>query len=207
VDGLNEAIGASLAPRGFLLTHHYRWVEDVPGPIRKIFEFQLLKGATYSARWGFSLNFVPLLRNGRLRSKRTAKAAEFDLCIDPIDEFGSPPNRCSITSLWIPKDGELGRIASGAADAAHQDFARVASVRDLVSLFEERAQMISQRFSLENYRQTHHAWGLGLVAIGKREEGRAHIELFCERHEVDPNDSGLRKAEEEACRFASAYPS
>jgi hypothetical protein len=154
VDGLNEALGAILAPRGFLLNRRYRWVDDEPGPIRKIFEFQLLKGATYSARWGFSLNFAPLLRNNRLQSKRTVKAAEFDLCIDPIDEFGSPPNLYSITCLSIPKDGELERVASMSAEAAHQDLARVASVCDLMAMFEERAQMTSRRFSLENYRQT-----------------------------------------------------
>jgi hypothetical protein len=167
----------------------------------------LLKGATYSARWGFSLNFVPLLRNGRLQSKRTAKAAEFDLCIDPIDEFGSPPTWYSITRLSIPKDGELERVASMSADTAHQDFVRVASVRDLMAMFEERAQMTSRRFSLENYRQTHLAWGLGLIATGKREEGRAHIVLFCERCDMDSNDFVLRKAEEEAYRFSSAHPS
>jgi len=207
MDSLNEALRANLAPKGFLNTRRYRWVDEVPGPIRRIFEFQSLKGARYSARWGFSLNFVPCLRGGRLRPKRTAKAAEFDLCIDPIDELGDPPSWSSVPYPLDSEKAELGRIASKSADAACREFARVASVGDLMTMFQERAQMTFRRFSLENYVQTHLAWGLGLMAAGKREEGRAHVALFCERFEVDPNDVALRKAEVTALQFAAAHDS
>ena len=205
MDSLNEELRANLAPKGFVLARRYRWVDDRPGPIRRIFEFQRLKGATYSACWGFSLNFVPCLRNDRLPPKRTAKTAEFDLCIDPIDEPGSIPRWCSFPGLPLSPlpERELRRIASTSTDAACRDFARVSSVGDLMAMFHERARMTFLRFSLENYIQTHLAWGLGLVATGKSEEGRAHIALFCERFEVDPNDAALRKAEEDALRFAA----
>ncbi len=84
---------------GFDLVRPRRWVSNTMGATRRIFEFQALKGATYSARWGFSLDFVPVMRNGHLRWKRTPKGAEFDLCIDPIDEFGDVPDWCSLVHL------------------------------------------------------------------------------------------------------------
>jgi hypothetical protein len=208
VDGLNEALRASLAPKGFAVVRGCRWVGSVPGPVRSIFEFQSLKGATYSARWGFSLDFVPLLRGAHLRAKRTPETAEFDLCIDPVDELGSPPDWCSVkcSSESLASEGrELLCLATKSADAAHRDFSRVTSVHDLMAVFQERARMSFRRFSLENYKQTHLAWGLGLVGAGKPEEGRAHIALFCERYEVDPNDSVLRRAEDEASQYAATH--
>jgi hypothetical protein len=89
-DKIDEIIGAELSPLGFEQIRPRRWVATAQPPIRRIFEFQALKGATYSARWGLSLDFVPLWRADGLRWKRTAKTANFDLCIDPIDQYGGP---------------------------------------------------------------------------------------------------------------------
>jgi hypothetical protein len=84
-DKIDEIIGAELSPLDLEQIRPRRWVATAQPPIRSIFEFQALKGANYSARWGLSLDFVPLWRADGLRWKRTAKTANFDLCIDPID--------------------------------------------------------------------------------------------------------------------------
>ena len=60
-----------------------------------------------------------------------------------------------------------------------------------------------QRFSLENYVQTHLAWGLALVATGKAADGETHIKLHCERFGIDRDAPLLRRAETEAARYAT----
>jgi hypothetical protein len=209
-DIVNDSLRAELSPDGFFLMGRSRWVSDTNGPIRRIFEFKLLKGATYSARWGFSLDFVPVLRNGRLQQKPTSKSAEFDLCIDPIDECGVPPDWCSLADLGrydATAIKDIIRVATDATRAARTDFARVVSVGDLTAAFHRRAQMSFRRFSLENYAQTHLAWGLALLATAKTAEGEAHVTLFCEQHDIDRDDPVLRKAEADASRYAASSPS
>lgn len=208
-DIVNDALRAELSPEGFELIGRCRWVSGTTEPIRRIFEFNPLKGATYSARWGFSLDFVPVLRNGRLRQKRTSKSAEFDLCIDPIDERGTPPDWCSLSDLGRSDSSaikNITRVATDATRAARTDFARVGSVGDLAAVFHERAQMSFRRFSLENYTQTQIAWGLALIATGKSAEGEAHIALFCEQYDIDRDDPILRKAEADASRYTASSP-
>jgi hypothetical protein len=74
------------------------------------------------------------------------------------------------------------------------DFSRVRSISDVVALFQERAAMGFQRLSLENYTQTHLAWGLSLISLGEASEGRRHLELFCARFSIDRNDRILQEA-------------
>jgi hypothetical protein len=60
-------------------------------------------------------------------------------------------------------------LASAAQEStrfAKLDFGRVNSIFDIVTIFRERAAMRFRRFSLENYFQTHLAWGLSLIAVG-----------------------------------------
>ena len=78
----------------------------------------------------------------------------------------------------------------------------MASVENVISLFDERARMSFERFSLENYTQTHLAWGLALIAVGKQVEGESHILEFCERFGVEWSDPLLLKAEAAASGYA-----
>jgi hypothetical protein len=202
-DRIDEELRLKLSPIGFEPVRARRWVSGTIAPIHKIFEFQAMKGGWYSARWGFSLDFVPVVRNGRLRRKRTSKSVEFDLCIDPIDEIGIAPDWCSFVEIATLKEvdaSHLIRVVRAATRAAHDDFARVNSVGDVVTVFHERASMAFRRFSLENYVQTHIAWGLCLLAVGKRAEGEEHIRLFCEKNGINRNDPLIHKAESELAR-------
>jgi hypothetical protein len=109
---------------GFQRTRPRRWVDNTTPPIRKIFEFQPLKGLSYSARWGFLLDFVPIKKGGCLRWKRTAKTAQFDLCIDPIDIEGGPRDWCSVSLFSFPGKtydwSRVTRVAKNTTAAAKQ---------------------------------------------------------------------------------------
>jgi len=87
------------------------------------------QGAQYSARWGFGVDFVPKVRGGRPSWKRTAKSADFDVTIDPIDDAGSVPRWCSIVATDSGR--HVDAVARDVWSKASQDFSRVVAVADL----------------------------------------------------------------------------
>ncbi len=196
LQALQEAV-----PTGFNRISERRWVSDPQNAIRRIVEFQVLKGTQYSARWGFSIDFVPRLRSGRLSWKRTLKAADFDLSIDPIDLEGSVPDWCSLTA-----DAEIRhirRVAQGVKNAASSDLSSIQTIDDLLDLFQRRSAMTFRRFGPANYIQTDIAWGLLQLAAGEVAEGSDRLARFCEAFEIDPNNSILTKAQAEALEIGN----
>ncbi|HEX4409195.1 MAG TPA: hypothetical protein VH206_10530 [Xanthobacteraceae bacterium] len=203
-DKIDEVVGAELSSLGFERTRPRHWVEAIRTPIRSIFEFQAIKGGAYSARWGFSLDFVPLRRANDFQWKRTPKTAKFDLCIDPLDQHKMPlPDWFFIRRHEANDPIRLTAAAQESTRFAKLDFSRVSSIFDIVTIFRERATMQFRRFSLENYIQTDLAWGLSLIAIGDVPEGERHLELFCTRFSIDRNDRFLQQAEATAKSIAS----
>jgi hypothetical protein len=199
-------LDAELSPLGFERIRPRLWVESKHPPIRRLFEFQPMKGETYSARWGFSLDFVPIQRAETLAWKRTAKTARFDLSIDPIDSEGRPREWFSVSRFIYPAKkydwDKLVRTVKDTAKGARPDFNRVNSIEDIVAIFRERSTMESKRFSLENYVQTHIAWGLCLIANGEPGEGEKHLQIHCAAFSIDRNDRILRQAEQTAIALA-----
>jgi hypothetical protein len=198
---IDMILHSELSPLGFERIGPRRWVDSSRPPIRRMFEFQRLKGEGYSTRWGFSIDFVPTQRNGKLAWKRTARTARFDLCIDPIDREERVEWR-SISGFIVPqKTYDWGKVTRAVLDgvrAAQPDFARVASPRNVVEVFRERSAMQFRRFTLENYIRTDIAWGLCLVSLGHYEEAEIHLQKYCARFSIDRNNRILRAAEQAA---------
>lgn len=207
IDALDDAFRPELRQLGFERVRPRRWVRGAKAPIREIFEFQVLKGGVYSARWGFSLDFVPILRGGRCRWKRTSKAAAFDLCIDPVDDGGSIVDRYCVRPATISNEvrpEDVRRAAKAALQTAHRSFDRVGSVADIIAIIRERASMCFRRFSLENYVQTHLAWGLALVALGQHAEGETHLRQYCAQHGLERESRFIQKAVAIAARLGTS---
>lgn len=190
----HQEIGGSFA--AFQRVDDRRWVSGPTGSIRQLFEFEHLKGNIFSARWGWSVDFVPLLSGRKLGWKRTAAKARFDLCIDPIDTAGSVPGWCSFAEGASPS--RIADAASAALGAASKDWSKVPDLEGLVATFEQRSGMIFQRFSLDNYAQTDLAWGLALIALGRTADGERHLAAFCENFDIDPVTAIFGKAKAEA---------
>lgn len=194
-----------LLDMGFAGVRARRWVRSTKPALREIFEIQSLKGERFSARWGFSLDFVPVRRGGKLRWKKTAASADFDLCIDPIDEAGSVPDWCSFgdpSATWRGA-ANLARVATETVAAARKDFDAVSSPQDIARLFERRSTMRFARFGPDSYVQTHLAWGLSLIAAGRPADAEPHIGRFCEAFGVARADPLLVKATAMAEAMAS----
>ena len=73
-----------LQPLGLTELTPRRWIDGSKPPVRRLFELQLLKGASLKACWGFSLDFVPHVSGGVVRWHRSDKAAMIDVIVDPV---------------------------------------------------------------------------------------------------------------------------
>lgn len=190
-DDVAEALHEA-APAGLQRVAPRRWVSEPTGAIRRIVELAAIKGGQYSARWGFSVDFVPVLRSDRLAWKRTSSTADFDICIDPIDPEGAVPRWCSFSGDDSAR--HIREMSRRVRENAAKDFADVQSLADLLHLFERRSRMTFRRFSLDNYAQADLAWGLIEIAVGRQQAGQAHLSRFCTRYGVDPAAPILAKA-------------
>ena len=178
-------------------------------PIRRIFRFQPLKGLTilrvlglfvttsYQSEGGGSLcwkahgencgiRFVHRSDRSRRRPTRLVRALLFHLSRE----------------ILLLEGTKVPRTVKGTVRAARLDFNRVKSIHDIIEIFRERSMMKFRRFSLENYVQTHIAWGLGLIAIGQAQEGEIHLQKYCTSFSIDRNDRILRAAEAAARMLA-----
>jgi hypothetical protein len=179
------------------------WVSDPTDHIRYLLKFQAMKGMTFSACWGVSVDFVPFFSGGgKLGWKRTVKSAAFDLCLDPVDSSGRIPGWCSFYSN--DRDHHVERAAKAAVKAARLDWSKITALKHVADTFERRSKMQFRRFSLENYVQTDLAWGLVLVALGQADRGQHHLDAFCEQFAVAPDTAILAKAKADAAAIATA---
>lgn len=179
-----------------------KWVSEPHQHIRKLVHFRAVKGATYCGTWGYSVDFVPVLRGlanstPRLASKRTAKVAEFDLRIGPVDD--NFRGQAWYSFSWLdPNPDRIADVGVAVFDAAFSDFAKVSGLGDLRSLFSERSQMKVSGISLSNFTQTDLCWGLLCIACGDEMEGMKRLEAFCARFSVDRQAKALVSAIETA---------
>src|ERR1022692_2349304 len=139
--------GSALPKHGFERIDDRKWVRSTKAPIREVVRLVALKGASYSPAWGFSLDFVPHVSGSSSRWHRSAKAAIFDLCYDPID-YTMSLDDCTISSL-AGRDAATDaadRQTQIALDLALPWFASVNDVADLVQEFEAKKQRPFVRF-------------------------------------------------------------
>lgn len=204
---LDEVFGPSLTGAGFTRARPRRWERRSREPISEIFNIQAIGGAMRSARWVFSLDFVPNFQNRRFRWKRTFSDADIDICIDPINDTSRLHPWHSFTYVWGSEayPSEVAAVASTSVRAAFLNFDRIRSVQDVVTLFERRAARDDyRRFSPDNYVQTDLAWGLALFATGRPEQGQQHLARFHERFATNPNDPLIVKSLTSAKQLAQA---
>lgn len=200
---IGDVIAATLDgqwPGAFERVGDLTWSSGSVGHIRRIFQFQTMKGATLSAIWGVSCDFVPSASSKRLRWKRTAKTAHCDITIDPVDTAGFIHDRYSL--FHNDDDAWIAKVAIASLKSAMLDWARLGTLPDLVSDFQTRSAKEAKRFGLDNYVQTELAWGLMLLALGERQQGEIRLASFCSRFGVLPNDPLLLKARDWAIRIA-----
>lgn len=197
-DGIEESLRLHW-PMPFTRIGDRRWAACQNEHVHFLLDFQRLKGSTISARWGVSLNFVPVLRGNRLSRKLSLEKAQFDLCIDPIDD--DDWGWCSFPE-YAPSE-RISEVAQNALKAATKDWNRLGTIADIIRGFEERSRRSFVRFSPDNYIQTQLAWGLCLIAKGEQTAGEERVNRFCDQFGFSPSTPAIAKAISEAQRIAS----
>ena len=72
---LDEALSPRLSLIGLEQVSDYFWVSDFSNGIARVFQYLLLKGGQSTFSWGVCLDFLPLVRSGKLKYAKTRKGA------------------------------------------------------------------------------------------------------------------------------------
>lgn len=152
-DALHAAFDSLLRKVGFERPKPLKWVRSTKVPIRELVEILPLKGAAVSARWGYSIDFVPHVSSGRVRWHRTAKSALLDLVWDPLDFAGLDGWTFSRFGVEAELASRAHAFAAKVCRSALGDLDRASQISDLPVLYREWAARPTVRFSIENYNQ------------------------------------------------------
>lgn len=189
---ISSAVGRTAVGAAFVQIAPLRWARQ-RGMLRDVFEFEAMKGAAYSARWGFDFPICPVVAGKRLASKESLAKASPDLVLDPIDVQGELQAWHSISQFDGSSD-VLDDIVGGVAAKALTELDPIADLADLASLFQTRSDMTFRRFAPKNYVQTDLSWGLICHALGDHAAGERLIARFCERFDFPSDTPALLRA-------------
>jgi hypothetical protein len=160
-----EPLGlAEIAPR--------RWIDGSKPPARRLFELQLLKGASLKACWGFSLDFVPHVTGG-IRWHRSDKTAKLDVIIDPV----ALPQPCF---LYGPERFrvELEALLPEAVVGAQRDWDKGSTYEGMLELIRGIREKNTNCFGFRNYTQLPLAFAFLLAKTGSMELAGHELEEY-----------------------------
>jgi hypothetical protein len=150
-----------LGPLGLTEIAPRRWIDGSKPPARKLFELQLLKGASLKACWGFSLDFVPHVSGSSIRWHRSDKTARLDVIVDPV----ALPQSCF---LYGPARfrAELQVLLPDAVAAAQRDWEIGSTYKGMLQLIREIRDKNTNCFGFRNYTQLPLAFAFLLAKTG-----------------------------------------
>jgi hypothetical protein len=154
--------------------------ERIP-EIRDMFQIQAIKGGQLSPRWGFSLVFVPHVKNGRLAWHRTVKSAQFDVIDDPLDltlPETAPSLLLSCNHGPETLHMQASTLAPFAIAQADRFWQRVSSLQDLRLVFFELKARTGIRFDFYSYISHPVAFAFTLAKLGERASGQEELPRF-----------------------------
>jgi len=184
------AVSTGLSPRlaemGFSAVGKGRWTRDRVVHVRDLVRLQAMKGSSYSAAWGISLDFVPHLRSGgTIAWHKTPKSAMFDLVYDPLDYEGD--TEAFALSLFDTKEElvvDVAVLANRLASALPAFFEPIRSLADVLSAFEAKPRRPFVRFGVQNYPQQQLALAFLLAKLGSRSAAVEALGQFVEQFEI-----------------------
>jgi len=178
---LDATFGSQLRADGFQLAKARMWVRARTPDIADLFQIQAIKGATLTPRWGWSLTFVPHVKNGHLRWHRTLKSAQFDVIDDPLD-LALPE---AVPSLLLhTARGEEGLHAQArtlcpfAVAQADRFWQRVEAIEDLRNVLFELKARTNVRFDSYGYVAHPIALAFTLARLGEQVAAGEELSRF-----------------------------
>jgi hypothetical protein len=164
-----------LEPLGLTEAAPRRWVDGLKPPARRLFELQLLKGASLKACWGFSLDFVPHVSGSGIRWHRSDKTAMLDVIVDPVTLtqpcFHYGPEQFRL---------ELGTLLPDAVAAAQRDWDRASTYKGMLQLIREIREQNTNCFGYRNYTQLPLAFAFLNAKTGNLELAERELHEYLE---------------------------
>ena len=197
--------GKLLLGAGFVAIKPRLWVRSRLEFARDVFELSAVKGASYVARCGFSLNFVPHVQGGEVRWHRTAKSVVMDLQLPLLPQHelpwglqpvGTPHPLVSHrglepTLLRSPKfNYELAqRLSPHDTSSAVDLLAQVTTLVELAAAFQWRKDTNALALR-EFYSFTQHpiAFAFTLARLNRLPEARLELAKFYEVEQANKSD-------------------
>ena len=164
------------------------WIDGSHFPVRRLFEIQLLKGASMKANWGFSLDFVPHISGGRVRWHRTDKTAMLDVVLDPKD-LHTPSYIHGPARL---EEG-LQRLLPEATARARESWRRGATFHGMLELIRDIQDKHTNYFSYQNYIQLPLAYAFLLAKTGDSEAAKTELDKYAHLHRLDEDEAAKLK--------------
>jgi len=187
---LDATFGSQLRADGFQLAKPRMWVRARTPDITDLFQIQAIKGAMLTPRWGWSLTFVPHVRNGRLRWHRTLKSAHFDVIDDPLD-LALPE---SVPSLLLhTRRGENALLAQArtlcpfAVAQADRFWQRAQAITDLRKVLFELKARKNVRFDFYNYVAHPVSLAFSLARLGEHDAARDELSRYIHFRDGTPD--------------------
>jgi hypothetical protein len=162
-----------LEPLGLRQAAPRRWVDGSKAPVRKLFELQLLKGATFKACWGFSLDFVPGISGRTIRWHRSDKAAMLDVIVDPQESHRA-------CFLYGPARfrSDLNALFPSAVAGAVRDWKRGATYVGMLELILDIRHQRTNCFDYHNYTQLPLAFAFLSARVGNLPVAERELEEY-----------------------------
>jgi hypothetical protein len=184
-----------LRPLGLSKIAARRWIDGSKPPARRLFELQLLKGASLKACWGFSLDFVPHLSGRSFRWHRSDKAARLDVIVDPV----ALPQPCYLHGT-VRFRAELVSLLTQAVPAAERDWARGATFVGMLDLIREIRERDTNCFGYRNYTQLPLAFMFLAATVGDTGLAERELEEYLQRERLDEREADKLKRLVRECR-------
>jgi len=174
---LFTACNDSAMNAGFEAVSPRQWVRTRVSGIRDLVWITKEKGGIYSACWGFSLDFAPLVRNERVTNKANKSLFAPDIVFDPYDCHGSDFKEDDWTLYselpsTFPERVNVDVWEDTILPAAERHLRSVRSIADLLPVF-ERKRCVSVRYGWDTTVGLRLAYIFTLAELGHRLEAMA----------------------------------
>ena len=172
------------------------WIDGSQPPVRRIFELQLLKGASMKASWGFSLDFVPHISGGRVRWHRSDKSAMLDVIIDPRH---LPTPSFLHGSEHLAAD--LRKLLPEAVAKAQESWIKGSTFHGMLDIIREIREHNTNPncFGFYNYSQLPLAYAFLSAKVGDMQSAEQEIELYVTSRKLDDDEASTLKQSVRNC--------
>jgi hypothetical protein len=175
---LETAVGRPLAALGFEPIAKRKWIRSTAAPFRHLLDVSALKGAAFTFRWGFSLDYVPHVGGNRVRWHRTNKSARFDVCFDPMDFAPHEPPLLSAFAARVAFARAASERLESNLPTAVQFWGDYGSLTGILAACEWLKGLPSRRFGFYNYVRHPLTLAFTLRKLGQNERAQPEFERF-----------------------------